>query len=89
MRFRFHLATPAALVLPIPPTPTDVAFDPPGEGYAVDSLNHRIQRFSPTAHGNGPGQFVSPRLMELDGRGVVHVPDQDKSKIQTLRISPS
>ena len=71
--------------------PTNVAVDPDGMLYVVDTFNDRIQVFDP--EGNflhtfgelgsvGPGKFMRPKGIAIDGDGHVYVTDAQFNVVQ-------
>jgi sugar lactone lactonase YvrE len=75
--------------------PQDIATDAAGDVYVVDTLNHRIQKFSPPGNfitkwgsqGTGNGQFASPEGVATDAAGNVYVADRGNHRIQ--KFSPA
>jgi streptogramin lyase len=67
-----------------------IAIDATGIVYVSDSLNSRIQKFTPNGDfiiawggfGDGPGQFKNPEGIAVDGVGNVYVADDSTGKIQ-------
>ncbi|MCX8103419.1 MAG: hypothetical protein N3E42_03120, partial [Candidatus Bipolaricaulota bacterium] len=71
--------------------PTDIAIDPTGYIYVVDSGNHRIQKFDSAGRfvskwgtkGAGDGQFETPVSIALDSFGkIAYVVDRGNNRIQ-------
>jgi NHL repeat-containing protein len=71
--------------------PTNLAVAPNGDLYVSDGYgNARVHRFSPTGKllaswgepGTGPGQFMLPHGIAVDGRGNVLVCDRESDRIQ-------
>lgn len=71
--------------------PTDVAFDKAGNIFVADGLgNARIAKFTKDgvfvkswgSRGTAPGQFASPRAIQVDADGNVYVADQGNGRIQ-------
>ncbi len=92
-----HKYFPAGFLLPPDPpqpwffnSPRDVACDPAGNVYVVDTGNHRIQRFTGQgifvtkwgSKGTQPRQFMDPHGIAVDGAGFVYVADTGNNRIQ-------
>jgi hypothetical protein len=79
--------------------PNDIAMDPQGDLWVVDTGNHRIRRFSNAgvlmqtiggpSPGSSPGQFNTPRGISVDGEGLIYVADQGNDRIQVFRPNGS
>jgi DNA-binding beta-propeller fold protein YncE len=73
-------------------TPTDVAVDPAGHLYVVDSGNNRIQKVTREGEilaswgsaGSGPGQFHEPLGIALAPGGSLYVTDSGNHRVQKL-----
>lgn len=75
--------------------PTDIAIDPTGYIYVVDSGNHRIQKFDSAGRfvskwgtkGSGDGQFETPVSIALDSSGkVVYVVEKGNHRVQRFDV---
>ncbi|MCS7198015.1 MAG: 6-bladed beta-propeller [Candidatus Bipolaricaulota bacterium] len=75
--------------------PTDIAIDPSGFIYVVDSGNHRIQKFDLAGRfvskwgtrGTGDGQFETPLSIALDKSGkIAYVVDKGNHRVQRFDI---
>jgi sugar lactone lactonase YvrE len=80
--------------------PTGIAIDQAGNIYVTDygapgnspSPGHRVQKFLPNgtalppwgSYGSGPGQFIHPTDIAVDGNGIVYVTDAGNNRIQRL-----
>jgi sugar lactone lactonase YvrE len=72
--------------------PQGVAVDGAGNVYAADTLNNRIQKFSPDGQplaqwgskGDQPGQFSEPTDLTIDSKGNIYVADSGNNRIQEL-----
>ncbi len=70
--------------------PTYVTVDPQGNVYVTDTLNSRVQKFTPDGkylmsfgkRGNGWGMFDKPKGVALDSFGNVYVADSGWSNVQ-------
>ncbi|MBL8775187.1 MAG: 6-bladed beta-propeller [Acidimicrobiales bacterium] len=70
-------------------TPSAVAIGPGGEVYTLDSVNNRVQVFTPEGAflrqigrtGTGRGQFTNPEGLAVDSEGNVYVSD-DGDRVQ-------
>ncbi len=70
--------------------PTNIAIDKEGKIYVVDTLNFRVQIFTPEGKflstfgevGNGFGQFVRPKGIALDSEGHIYVTDAGLNNVQ-------
>jgi sugar lactone lactonase YvrE len=70
--------------------PADVALDPKGDEWVVDSGNNRIEEFSPGGDfirslgtaGTGNGQFTSPRALAFDATGDLWVADSGDNRLE-------
>lgn len=75
--------------------PQDMATDAAGNVYVVDTLNHRVQKFSPTGafitkwgtQGRSAGQFSYPGEIAIDAADNVYVADMDNHRIQKFTAS--
>lgn len=73
--------------------PYGIAVDSSGRVYVVDSLNHRIQKFTSTgslitkwgSYGDGDGQFYFPEGIAVDRTGYVYVVESNNARIQKFR----
>jgi DNA-binding beta-propeller fold protein YncE len=73
--------------------PVRLATSPDGSNvFVVDNLNSRVQMFSNSGTylgqlgtaGSGPGQFLNPIGIAIDGHGNVFVADTNNSRIQVF-----
>lgn len=70
--------------------PTAVAVGPDGAIFVTDTMNYRVEVFSPDLRflrsfgtlGIRPGQFRRPKGIAVDGEGVVYVVDSDFNNFQ-------
>ncbi|MFQ5771056.1 MAG: hypothetical protein ACE5HX_11005, partial [bacterium] len=70
--------------------PTQIAIGPDGRLYVVDTLNFRVQIFTPLGEfvkafgevGNLPGTFFRPKGIGLDSEGHIYVSDAAFSNVQ-------
>ena len=70
--------------------PTNVAVDRQGNVYVADTLNCRIQVFSPAGkflrmfgnQGDRPGEFIRPKGIAIDSEGHVYVADAEFNNFQ-------
>lgn len=61
--------------------PTHLSCDQRGNLYIVDSMNFRVQIYSPITlawqmfgrHGNGSGDFASPKGIDVDKNGIIYI----------------
>ena len=75
--------------------PRGIAVDSSGNIYVADTLNHRIQKFSPDgtfitkwgSYGTGTGQFNQPWGVAVDSSGEVYVADTLNNRIQKFSSS--
>lgn len=73
--------------------PTGLTVDPKGELWVADTHYHRILHYSPDGallsefgtEGNGPGQFLYPTGIAMDGEGLIYVSEYGgNDRIQVL-----
>jgi DNA-binding beta-propeller fold protein YncE len=73
--------------------PTNVLIAPSGDIYVTDGYgNSRVVRFSPAGEhvlswgkrGTGPGEFVIPHAITIDGRGRIYVAERGNGRIQVF-----
>lgn len=70
--------------------PTNIAVDGDGNIYVADTINFRIQKFSPDGAliggfgqlGQEPGDFSRPKGLALDGSGLIYVVDAAFDNVQ-------
>jgi DNA-binding beta-propeller fold protein YncE len=76
--------------------PTNLAVAPNGDLYVTDGYgNARVHRFSPSGKlisswgepGTGPGEFMLPHGLAVDGAGDVYVCDRESDRIQVFGAS--
>lgn len=73
-------------------SPTNVAVDPQGNLYIADTLNFRVQIFSPEGkfvrafgtQGDRPGEFIRPKGIAVDSEGHIYVADAEFNNFQIL-----
>ena len=72
--------------------PSDVAIDPAGHIYVLDTGNTRIQKFGPDGRylatvgrkGQGPGEFILPDGLDIDRDGNLVVGDTAQSRLHVI-----
>ena len=72
--------------------PTNIAIDPDGNIYVVDTMNFRVQILSPKGEfirsfgkvGNIPGTFSRPKGIGLDSEGHIYVADAAFNNVQVF-----
>jgi sugar lactone lactonase YvrE len=72
--------------------PMNIALDPAGNLYVLDSGNHRVQKFGTDGkhaatfgrQGQGPGEFVYPSWLSVDAKGFLYVSDPNNNRVQVL-----
>ena len=70
----------------------DVVRDSDGNIYVLDAGNYRVQKFSSDGKylmtigrkGQGPGELLGPRLMNIGNEGNLYIPDAFNSRVQKL-----
>jgi DNA-binding beta-propeller fold protein YncE len=73
-------------------TPTNVAIDPDGLVYVVDTIPNRVEIFDTDGNyvrgfgeqGNVPGKFARPKGIAIDSDGHVYVADDEFNNIQVF-----
>ena len=72
-----------------------MALDSEGRLLVVDTMNHRVQRFTPEGEyidgfgsfGDGPGELNMPWGVTLDAEGCIYVGDWRNDRVQ--KFSPA
>lgn len=73
--------------------PTNLVVAPDGNMFVADGYgNRRVHKFSPDGElvtswgepGSGPGQFILPHFVDVDGHGTVYVCDRENSRVQVF-----
>jgi DNA-binding beta-propeller fold protein YncE len=70
-----------------------IAIDNSGNIYVVETINHRIQKFTSNGNfitkwgseGKAAGQFKNPKGIAIDNTGNVYVTDTGNNRIQCLK----